>query len=172
MGCYFFCLSKRSNQEKETEIETHVFGQPPHKPKISAGMSSSLEGHSATGRNLNARGDTACPRRHRFPGLGAMTRQRHLNAQSYRNRRRCAVGQSHRGFNSGAIAQIVNSNVYLSAPEFRPARWRYSDERYDFGLPSLVTFFGGAKKVTDAFVAQSCCVVSQGIDRFSCQACD
>jgi len=31
---------------------------------------------------------------------------------------------------------------------------RHNEERYAFGLPSLVTFFGGAKKVTDAFVAQ------------------
>jgi hypothetical protein len=93
-GCYFFCLSKRSNQEKETEIETHVLRQPPHKPKISAGMSSPAERHPVTGRNLNARGNTAYPRRRRFPGLRSMIRQRCLTAQIYRNRRRCAAGES------------------------------------------------------------------------------
>ncbi len=41
----------------------------------------------------------------------------------------------------------------LSALEFRHERWTHNDERYDFGLPSLVTFFGGAKKVTDASLA-------------------
>jgi hypothetical protein len=103
-GCYFFCFSKRSNlrqrrislclKEKETEIETHVLRQLPHKPKISAGRSSALEWHSATGRNprlpkligvggqVNARSNTTYPRRHRFPGLGAMTKQRYFNAQS------------------------------------------------------------------------------------------
>jgi hypothetical protein len=158
-----------------------VVSQPSHKPKISAGMSSPTERHPPTGRNLNARGNTAHPHRHRFPGPGSMMWQRRITAQSNRNRRRCAAGESPRAFNSGAIAQIVKSNVNLSAPEFRPVRWGHNDERYDFGLPSLVTFplsripldceiqerdFGGAKKVTDALVAQSCCVVLQRTDRF------
>jgi len=141
-GCYFFCLSKspalwipsrerdpkrrESNlrqrrislrpKEKETEIETHVLRQPPHKPKISAGMSSRTETHPATGRNLNARDNTAYPHRHRFPGPGSMVKQRYFNAQSYRNRRRCAAGESPAGL---IPVQLHNS---LNLAEVYPHR--------------------------------------------------
>jgi hypothetical protein len=122
-GCYFFCLSKRSNlrqrrislrlKEKETEIETHVLRQPPHKPKISAGMSSRTETHPATGRNLNARDNTAYPHRHRFPGPRSMVKQRYFNAQSYRNRRRCAAGESPAGFAPKAHPPLAEIPVQL-----------------------------------------------------------
>jgi hypothetical protein len=42
--------------------------------------------------------------------------------------------------------------MILPAPEFRQELWMHNDERCDFGLSSLVTFFGGAKKVTDASI--------------------
>jgi hypothetical protein len=74
-GCYFFCLSKRSNQEKETEIETHWLGQLTHKPEISTGVNTPIERHSTIGRNLNTRDNAAYPHRHRFPGPGSMIAQ-------------------------------------------------------------------------------------------------
>ena len=172
---------RESNQEKETEIETHVLKRPPHNPKISAGMSSSTERRPASGRNLNARGHAAHAHRHRFPGLGAMTKQRYFNAQSYRNRRRRAAGESPAGL---IPVQLHKS---LSPAEVYPHR--------NFGLcvggitPSVTISasllwllfplsripprsgiqerdFGGAKKVTDGFVGQSRCVVPQGINKF------
>ncbi len=75
-GCYFFCFSKRSNQEKETEIGTRVNAQPAHEPKISAGMYPPIDRHSSIGQNLNARDNAASPHRHRFPGLGSTMAQR------------------------------------------------------------------------------------------------
>jgi hypothetical protein len=127
--------------------------------EISAGMCRPIERHAATGRNLNARDKAAHPHRVRFPGLGTTIVQRHLNAQSYRNRPQCAAGEHSRAFNSGASAQISWLRRCHSAPEFRQERWWHNAVGFDFGLPSLVTFFGGAKKVTDAFRAWSCCVV-------------
>jgi hypothetical protein len=143
---------------------------PTHSPKISAGKNPPFERHSAIGRNLNARDHAAYPHRVRFPGLGTTIIQRHLNAQSYRNRPPCAAGELSRAFNSGATVHISQSCTSLSAPEFRHADWGHNAERFDFGLPSLVTFFGGAKKVTDAFKGSSGCVVLQSADSFSAEA--
>ena len=89
-GCYFFCFSKRSNQEKETEIETHVVRPPTHKPKISAGMNFPVKRDFALGRNLNARDRAAHPHGRRFPERGSMIVQRYYRAQRYRNPRRPA----------------------------------------------------------------------------------
>jgi hypothetical protein len=169
-------------------------------------MSSPVERHPATGRNLNPRGNTAYPHCHRFPGLGAMTRQRHFNAQSYRNRRRCAAGELPARFAPKAhppLAEIpVQLHTSLNPAEVSPRR---NSGLCGGGITTSVTIsasllwllfplfripprsgiqerdFGGAKfrplnpapkrnpragKVTDALVAQSCCVVVQRADRF------
>ena len=101
-GCYFFCFSKRSNQEKETEIETHSLGQLTHKPEISARMNTLIERLSTIGRNLNTRDHAVYPHRHRFPELGSMIAQSVISAHGYRNRLWCAAGESSRALNSGA----------------------------------------------------------------------
>ena len=84
---YFSCLSKRSNQEKETEIVSHVIEPPTHKPKLSVTKGYRiLEHFDEFHRKLNALGDAARARRRRFRGRKAWYWQKRYSEKCERNR--------------------------------------------------------------------------------------
>ena len=113
-------------------------------------MNSPIERHSTIGRNLNARDNAVFPHRHRFPGPGSMIAQSFISAHSYRNRLQCAAG--------GIIpcvkfrCNLINLLMFHNSLRtgISAGGRLHNEVRYDFGLPSLVPFFGGAKKGTDA----------------------
>jgi hypothetical protein len=71
----FSCLSKRRDQEKETEIVTHVLVPPTHKPKFRCVRDLRSRENCEIAPKLDPRGGPPNARSRRFRGLREKNKQ-------------------------------------------------------------------------------------------------